>query len=247
MKKKLIAGISAAGIVIGLVWVLSGSGKIPVSGLEIGAGSKSAPEPGAVAGNAGALETKSGPDQPAGSGGDAAGLSAGESRKLSILSEIIASKNDNDQRFDAELRNFSPALKSAIFRKYADAPAERRNERGTYVFLIGREIKDAADVGFLKSVLMENPCLSLENCERAPEGQGGDEEHLGAINETTANYPQLVAIRAIRHKLVELREQGQESSALFSGLLQALREIRVSPNPRVVDEAAKTLKELDSE
>ena len=175
------------------------------------------------------------------------GLTAEETRKLGILSEILASKNDNDQRFDTELRNFSPEAKRAMVQKYSEVRTEKRNERGTYVFLIGREIKDEADVGFLKSVLMEKPCLSLENCDRAPEGQSGDEEHLGAINETTANYPQLVAIRALRHMLQELRDQGETSGALFASVLQAVRESKTSPNPRVVVEATGTLKEFDRE
>ncbi len=248
MKKKRILGVLGVGIVSSLIWILSGSGNSPRAqgGADAGSGSRSILN--SIAAAVKGTETKSMTSENASAApSEVQGLSAEESRKLSILSEIIASKNDNDQRFDTELRNFTPEAKRAMVRKYAEVRAEKRNELGTYVFLIGREIKDEADVGFLKSVLMEKPCLSLENCERGPEGQSGDEEHLGAINETTANYPQLVAIRAIRHKLDELKEQGQESGALFASLLQALREIRVSPNPRVVDEATKSLKELDRE
>ena len=174
-------------------------------------------------------------------------LPPSEQRKLSILSEILESKNDNDPRYDTELRDFSPEAKRAMTRRYSDTRLEKRNERGTYVFLIGREIKDSTDVAFLQSVLMERPCLSLENCDRAPEGHSGDEEHLGAINETTANYPQLVAIRALRHRMDEMIEAGQESAPLFSVLLQAIRESKSSSNPRVVEEATRILKELKRE
>ncbi len=247
VKKKIIFGVFGVGIVSSLIWILSGSGDSPDSTDRIDAALAARSVLNSISGSASNTEAKPGVLDPPSFSPPVQGLSSEETRKLSILSEIIASKNDNDQRFDTELRNFSPEAKHAMVRKYAEVRTEKRNERGTYVFLIGREIKDEADVGFLKSVLMEKPCLSLENCDRAPEGQGGDEEHLGAINETTANYPQLVAIRAIRHKLDELREEGQESGALFASLLQALREIRVSPNPRVVDEATKTLKELERE
>ncbi|MBU6152971.1 MAG: hypothetical protein KGP28_01600 [Bdellovibrionales bacterium] len=247
MKKKLILGVLGVGIVSSLIWILSRSGNSPTSTGEPDAGSGARSVLNQIVDAVKGTESKSTAAVSPAAASEPQGLSAEESRKLSILSEIIASKNDNDQRFDTELRNLSPEAKRALVRKYAEVRPEKRNELGTYVFLIGREIKDEADVAFLKSVLMEKPCLSLENCERPPEGQSGDEEHLGAINETTANYPQLVAIRAIRHKLDELKEQGQESGALFASLLQALREIRVSPNPRVVDEATKSLKELDRE
>jgi len=173
-----------------------------------------------------------------------ASLPEAEQKKITILNEILLSKNDNDLRMDTELRDFTPAAKRVLEKRYSGTAPEKRNERGTYVFLMGREIKDGADVEFFKSVLMEKPCLSLENCDRAPEGQSGEEEHLGAINETTSNYPQLVAIRALLHKAQELMEAGKESDPLFASLLQTIREIRVSPNPRVVEEANRALKEL---
>jgi hypothetical protein len=250
LKKKIIFGFLGMGIASSLIWILSGSGNAPTptEGSDAGSGARSVLN--SIAASISGSETKSmRAENPSIAPSDVQGqgLTADETRKLGILSEILASKNDNDQRFDTELRNFSPEAKRAMVQKYSEVRTEKRNERGTYVFLIGREIKDEADVGFLKSVLMEKPCLSLENCDRAPEGQSGDEEHLGAINETTANYPQLVAIRALRHMLQELRDQGETSGALFASVLQAVRESKSSPNPRVVIEATSTLKEFDRE
>ena len=257
MKKKarVIIPILAVGIASTLIWKFSsesGSEGSPVmsketSKMDLGPGGQ-----GEVSPSGNALH---GEDAPFASQNGAIGresevssneasLPQSEQRKLSILSEILTSKNDNDPRYDTELRNFSPEAKRVMVRKYADTQPEKRNERGTYVFLIGREIKDAADVAFLKSVLNEKPCLSLENCDRVPESGSGDEEHLGAINETTANYPQLVAIRALKHRIDEMKEAGQESAPLFSVLLQTIRESKGASNPRVVEEATRILKEL---
>ncbi|NDB96392.1 MAG: hypothetical protein EBZ78_09570 [Verrucomicrobia bacterium] len=57
-------------------------------------------------------------------------LPPSEQRKLSILSEILESKNDNDPRYDTELRDFLPEAKRAMTRRYFDTRLEKRNERG---------------------------------------------------------------------------------------------------------------------
>lgn|GEM_PF-1077844 len=240
------------GIASGLIFKFySRSGSEAGSGSSLDAGalvSRPAPDLPSAAGSPGAVgssgDSVTAGDPPTGASTNGASLSQSEQRKLAIISEILSSKNDNDPRYDTELRDFSPEAKRAMVRRYADTRPEKRNERGTYVFVIGREIKDAADVAFLKSVLNEKPCLSLENCDRAPESGSGEEEHLGAINETTANYPQLVAIRALKHRMDEMIEAGQESAPLFSVLLQTIRESKSSSNPRVVEEATRILKEM---
>ncbi len=115
------------------------------------------------------------------------------------------------------------------------------------MFLVGREIHDAAELSFFKEVLMERPCLSLENCEKEPGGHSSEEEHLDSINDTTASYPQLIALRALVHRADELLEAKQEASPLYAGILETLREARNSPNPRVVIEAERALQEVTRE
>jgi len=177
----------------------------------------------------------------------ASGLDASDQRKVAVLTEILTSKNDNDPRIDTELRDFSPAAKAAIQKKYAELEPEKRNARGTMVFLLGREIKDPGELSFFKSVLQEKPCLSLENCEKAPGGHSGEEEHLEAINETTASYPQLLAVRALAHRANDLVDTGQEGSPLYSAILGTLKEALQSPNPKVVEAAGRALEELKRE
>ena len=170
-----------------------------------------------------------------------------DQRKIALVTEILKSKNDNDPRMDTELRDLSPAAKAVLQKKYSEIEPEKRNARGTMVFLLGREIKDASELGFFKSVLQEKPCLSLENCEKAPGGHSGEEEHLEAINETTANYPQLLAVRALAHRANDLVDTGQEGSPLYTAILATLKEALQSPNPKVVEAAGRALEELKRE
>ena len=174
-------------------------------------------------------------------------LPPAEARKIAILDEVLISKNDNDPRFDSELKDFSPEAKRAIQKKYTETAPEKRNARGTHVFLIGREIKSDEDLHFLSTVLMEKPCLSLQDCTRPPGAHSGEEEHLEALNETTANYPQLVAVRALLHRGQELIAAGQSQDPLLVKILNSLKEALASPNPRVVEEANVALKELKGE
>jgi len=174
-------------------------------------------------------------------------LNSEDQKKITVLNEILTTKNDNDPRMDTELRNFSPAAKSAIQKKYQETVNEMRNERGTLVFLLGREIKDASELVFFREVLREKPCLSLENCEKTPGGHSGEEEHLEAINETTANYPQLMAVRALVHRANELVDAGQEGSPLYQSILETLKGAQQSPNPKVSELVMQALQDLKRE
>jgi hypothetical protein len=124
-------------------------------------------------------------------------LSDADRRKLDVLAQIFRSKNDNDPRMDTEMRDMSPALKGALRAEYGDLPMEARNERGTIVFILGREISSAEDVAFLHSVLTEPPCLGLEDCGAVD--RGDDHSQLGS--DVTLAYPQLVALRSYKKYL----------------------------------------------
>lgn len=164
--------------------------------------------------------------------------------QLQILAEIFKSKNDNDPRMDRELKNLSEPVKAALRKQYAETKMELRNERGTIAFLIGRELKEGrgsiADVQFLANVLMEKPCMSLLDCSKAPSGQSPEEQHLEAIHETTAHYPQLMDLRSLRQSL----ESGNLTPEIRASVIASLEEARNSPNPRVVQEAREILESL---
>lgn len=123
-----------------------------------------------------------------------------EATKLKILDEVLTSKNDNDPRLDKEFNNLSPEIKGLFREKYANLPAEKRNERGTIVFLLGRNLKDTEDFRFLETVVSEPPCYNLADCKSSPEGST-DAAHAGMGEEITLAYPQIVSIKAMEKYL----------------------------------------------
>lgn len=173
-------------------------------------------------------------------------LNAADQKKLEVLKEILASKNDNDPRMDTQLIFLSPELKAAMKKEYEGMRPEARNERGTIAFLIGREIKNDQDVEFLESILMEKPCLSLSDCSKSQTAATTETEHLESTNETTANYPQLMALRQMvktYKQIVSQDAQNPEAARILKSLKAALN----SPNPRVSDEARRSLQALGKE
>lgn len=116
-------------------------------------------------------------------------------KKISTLKEILASKNDSDPRMDTELKNLSNEDKDALMGVYQTMKPESLNDKGTIVFLIGREITRPEDAEFLKNILSEEPCLSLENCGIT---NGETDPHFGVVNDVTLNYPQVVALNRIK-------------------------------------------------
>lgn len=153
--------------------------------------------------------------------------------KLRTLEEILVAKSDNDPRLDKDLRNLSPAAKALIRARYASTSPEKRNQRGTLVFLVGRELSTADDVSFLHSVLNEAPCLSLADCSREDRASmlPSDHHHDGT-NETTLAYPQLVALNFIGSYL---NQPG--AGDLSASLLAELEAARHSPIRKIASMA----------
>ncbi len=134
--------------------------------------------------------------------------------KLEELRDILRSKNDNDPRLDADFNALTPEAKRLFRAEYASLPLTRRNERGTIVFLLGRNRLDADDWTFLRDVVGEPPCLSLADCAKNP--STADDEARG--DEVTLAYPQLIAL-----KLTEMRLADKDSAAPIRGVLDAAR------------------------
>ncbi len=175
-------------------------------------------------------------------------LSPEDTRKVKVLDEVLSTKNDNDPRIDTELKALSPAVKEAIRARYEGTQPEKRNERGTLVFLLGREIRDSSDLAFFAGVLSEKPCLSLQDCGRPPEAHSGDEDHFESINETTANYPQLMALLALKERALKDSPTKEASQGpLYQSILQTLRAGGASANPKVAIEAKRILEDLENE
>ncbi len=171
-------------------------------------------------------------------------LSPEDQRKMNILKEIFATKQDNDPRMDTELSNLSPSMKKGLQEFYHTIPAEKLNQRGTIAFLLGRKLETVDDVDFLKSVLMEKLCLSLADCSKPAAPSSGEESHLDGINETTAAYPQLMAIRSLSTQYQELSSNESANKAMMDHIVDALHEALHSQNARSALEAEKVLRAI---
>jgi hypothetical protein len=152
--------------------------------------------------------------------------------KLVVLNEILSSKNDNDPRLDREFNALTDGSKALMRSRYAAFGAEKRNERGTIVFLLGRNLAAESDTAFLTDVLREAPCFSLENCAREAAGSvsSGDLHH-DVGTEVTLAYPQIVALKSIERYIFGT----SRDPAVEAGCLRALRAATASPVRKVAE------------
>lgn len=133
-----------------------------------------------------------------------------ENPRLVELRRILASKNDNDPRLDKDFDALSPKDIADFKKEYAAIPRERRNERGTIVYLLGRNAKSAEDWGFIAQAAAEPPCLSLSDCSTPSKGamQPGDA--------VTLAYPSLIAMKVAQRALEELGQDTPQVRAVFA-------------------------------
>lgn len=154
---------------------------------------------------------------------------------IKVLDELLAAKNDNDPRLDTEFRGMSSTSKRMMEDRYRSLAPEKRNERGTIAFLVGREISSSDDVAFMGGILSEPPCLSLGDCSR--EDKNTDDAHLNAETgaAVTLEYPKLVALHSIESQ-IERAEKGAQLSYL-GDIRHVVEEASRSPIPTVADKA----------
>lgn len=128
-------------------------------------------------------------------------------RQVQILGEVLMSRNDNDPRLDRELKVLAPEARERFRLTYRHMAPEARNQRGTIVFLLGRNLETPEDFAFFRDVLAEAPCLSLSDCSKPasrPETQGAhdsEHEHRETATATTLNYPSLMALKSLEREL----------------------------------------------
>lgn len=132
--------------------------------------------------------------------------------KVKTLEAILRSKNDNDPRLDRDFTDLNPETKRLLRDKYQTFAPEARNERGTIVYLLGRNIRSPEDWGFLRDVAAEPPCLSLEDCSK----KGSGPAEMG--DEVTLAYPSLVALTAAQKALEQDPGSIQARRVLEAGL-----------------------------
>jgi hypothetical protein len=145
---------------------------------------------------------------------------------------VLESRNDNDQRLDKDLKVLSAGAKQLLRQRYEEFPPEGRNERGTIVFLVGRNLTEKSDIEFMEKVLSEAPCRSMQNCkEDSPRSQGADAHSETGI-EVSLNYPQIVALKSLE-RILELGE----SDPLYQYAWEEILRARQSPIPKVAEMA----------
>jgi hypothetical protein len=176
--------------------------------------------------------TPSSTPTPALSSASQAHASEGDRRLIGILNQILASKNDNDPRLDTDFRNLAPGTKDLLEEKYKSLPMESRNERGTIVFLIGRELNRPEDFRFLEEVGQEPVCLSLGDCKKeAPASTEGMHEEPSVS--VTLAYPQHVAVKSLENLLAS----NQASPELITEALNTLDSLTTSPVAPIAQKA----------
>jgi hypothetical protein len=164
-------------------------------------------------------------------------IPTGNKKKISELQEILDSKNDNDPRLDSDFKDLNENEKASLQGRYLSYRPESLNERGTLVFLLGRNIKTEEDVRFMQHVLKEKPCLSLENCAAQAPKATGEAAHEASVNDVTLVYPQIVSIKSMENLLFK----NPTDSKLKPLVLKALEEASSSKSPLIANMARKTL------
>lgn len=156
-------------------------------------------------------------------------------QRLKVLDEILTAKNDNDPRLDSEFRGLSTSAKRLMEDRYHSIAAEKRNERGTIVFLVGREISSAEDVAFMGSVLAESPCLSLGDCSREEKLGDHDKLHEEIGVGVTLAYPSLVALHSLEEQIN--RAEAGDKLGYMADLRRVIESAAHSANPLVAEKA----------
>jgi hypothetical protein len=153
-------------------------------------------------------------------------------RKVQTLIEILKARNDNDPRLDTEFKALSPAAKRLFREQYRALAPEKRNERGTVVFLLGRNLTSPEDFTFLEGVLSEPPCLSMADCSQPAKGAGAESSHLEMGTEVSLAYPQLVALVSVEHLIDQAGSNGG-SIAELDRVRETLSAGAKSPDSKV--------------
>lgn len=163
-------------------------------------------------------------------------LTGEDAEKWQALRSVIESKNDNDPRLDRELKHMSEAVHKTMREAYQKMAMEDRNERGTLVFLLTRDLKSSEDLQFLKSVYEEQACTSFESCNQVP----SEDAHLSAIDEASLSYPQ----RAGLYQLASVVEKHPEymRDPKFRDEIRAVLDSAVNFPVPLVQKKAQELK-----
>jgi hypothetical protein len=146
------------------------------------------------------------------------------------LESVLEAHNDNDMRLDTDLKVLSAGAKELFRQKYEKISAEKRNERGTVIFLLGRNITHELDLAFMSKVLAEPPCRSMQNCASDPPHSSDIHGDNGV--DVTLAYPQLQALKSLERVL-----EAGKTGPLYEHALEEVHRATQSPVKKVADMA----------
>jgi|GEM_PF-2142539 len=152
-------------------------------------------------------------------------VSARPAGRLPLLENVLKHLDDNDPRLDTAFNDLT-ADEKALFRKryFAEKP-EHLNERGTIVYVLGRNLRAQKDWQFMRTVAAEKPCLSLADCSKPQELTGGHED-MGI--EVTLSYPAMMALS------VAAENAGRDRTSALSVLTAAKKSSAIVVREKAV-------------
>lgn len=154
------------------------------------------------------------------------------SAKAAVLNQVLVDQMDNDSRVDRELSKLNQKDRMDFRDKYRSLKPESLKNRGLIVYLLGRNIETQGDLEFLKEVLNERNCLSLENCA-VTDGKTLGEPSLA----THLVFPKLMALAALKAKL-----KVSQSARMRESIESILQNARSSMNPLIVKAAGNSMR-----
>ena len=149
--------------------------------------------------------------------------------KVAVLDEVLAARNDNDPRLDLAFRELTPEAKEAFRARYRAMAREKLNERGTIVYLLGREVKTPEDARFLREVALEPPCGSLRDCRRPATEE---DPEMSAVNDVSLSYPQMMALKSMESYL-KRNDRDPEISREFLSAVEKAKASLSAPVSRL--------------
>lgn len=143
--------------------------------------------------------------------------------KSAELAGILLSKNDNDPRLDRDFNGLTAAQKDDLRAFYRRIPSEQRNELGTAVYLLGKNLTAPEDWAFLREVAAEPRCLSLGDCGKDIAGGGAPGDDV------TLAYPALVALKQAQ-RVLEADPKNKDAR----GVIEAARKSQAPAVQRLI-------------
>lgn len=139
--------------------------------------------------------------------------------RIPAIERWLEAGGEGDETAMGDPATYDEKLVEKLVEKYEQYPLERRRERGALVYLLSRTYPEKDALAFLRRVIREKPCLSLENCASPATGHDDHDPSLA----TTLAYPQLMALA-----MAEQRAAKSEAPAEWRALAEEAKSSEVT-------------------